>query len=283
MYDRGQPVQLCMRRRKDGRRRSLRRRQRHSCGTCSLGCQKIQAAAPARGSIVILKSSQYSGSEYFALSDGVHAPVTFALGATCPTGRANCKKLSVIGLSEENGRAYKVANAINDAIAQLGPALRILSSVQLIPTSQYTFKVVIQLTNASTGSLGNIAIEHTLPLLSDKSNPVEGMAGGSGIDCPAKTKCGSSDDCLSRNCAQGVCAEATATDGVQNEKETSVDCGGGTAPACGAGATCEKNEDCRSSDCSPADFTCQASCTDGEQNQGEAGVDCGGPCTKECQ
>ncbi|WP_437925629.1 PKD domain-containing protein [Sorangium sp. So ce291] len=45
---------------------------------------------------------------------------------------------------------------------------------------------------------------------------------------------------------------ATCSDGIQNQGETGVDCGG----PCGACATC----------------------SDGIQNQGETGVDCGGPC-----
>ncbi len=45
----------------------------------------------------------------------------------------------------------------------------------------------------------------------------------------------------------------TCTDGIQNQGETGVDCGGPCANAC-------------------------ATCTDGIQNQGETDVDCGGPC-----
>jgi len=44
----------------------------------------------------------------------------------------------------------------------------------------------------------------------------------------------------------------TCSDGIQNQGETGVDCGG-PCPAC-------------------------ATCTDGIQNQGETGIDCGGPC-----
>ncbi|MBP6698398.1 MAG: T9SS type A sorting domain-containing protein [Flavobacteriales bacterium] len=46
---------------------------------------------------------------------------------------------------------------------------------------------------------------------------------------------------------------ATCTDGIQNQGETGIDCGGPCA-AC-------------------------ATCSDGIQNQGETGIDCGGPCT----
>jgi hypothetical protein len=50
----------------------------------------------------------------------------------------------------------------------------------------------------------------------------------------------------------GTLGNATCSDGIQNQGETGVDCGG----PCSACATC----------------------TDGIQNQGETGVDCGGPC-----
>ncbi len=50
-----------------------------------------------------------------------------------------------------------------------------------------------------------------------------------------------------------VCA--TCSDGIQNQGETGVDCGG-PCPACAAAPTC----------------------SDGIQNQGETGIDCGGPC-----
>eukprot|EP00961_Rhodomonas_salina_P206235 2783975-Rhodomonas_salina.1 len=48
---------------------------------------------------------------------------------------------------------------------------------------------------------------------------------------------------------------STCSDGLQNQDETGVDCGG---TVCGPGS-CE-------------------TCSDGEQNQGETGVACGGPC-----
>ena len=48
-------------------------------------------------------------------------------------------------------------------------------------------------------------------------------------------------------------AAESCTDGIKNQTETGVDCGG-PCTAC-------------------------ASCSDGIQNQGETGIDCGGPCT----
>jgi len=51
------------------------------------------------------------------------------------------------------------------------------------------------------------------------------------------------------------CGAATCSDGIQNQGETGIDCGG-PCPACAA-----------------------PTCSDGIQNQGELGIDCGGPCT----
>ena len=69
---------------------------------------------------------------------------------------------------------------------------------------------------------------------------------------------------------------ATCDDGVQNQGEQSVDCGGPCAacPTCSDGAQNqgEQGVDC-GGPCSPC-----ATCSDGAQNQGETGVDCGGPC-----
>lgn len=50
------------------------------------------------------------------------------------------------------------------------------------------------------------------------------------------------------------CSAPTCSDGIQNQGETGIDCGGPCA-------------------------ACPPSCTDGIQNQGETGIDCGGPCS----
>ncbi len=55
---------------------------------------------------------------------------------------------------------------------------------------------------------------------------------------------------------QGGGPTPTCTDGIQNQGETGIDCGG---------------------PCAPCPIT--PTCTDGIQNQGETGIDCGGPCT----
>ncbi|MBI2967542.1 MAG: hypothetical protein HYY40_06990 [Bacteroidetes bacterium] len=73
------------------------------------------------------------------------------------------------------------------------------------------------------------------------------------------------------------CKKETCTDGIKNQNETDIDCGGNctACPSCNDGI---KNQNETDVDCGGA---CQAcpTCSDGIKNQGEAGIDCGGPCT----
>lgn len=69
----------------------------------------------------------------------------------------------------------------------------------------------------------------------------------------------------------------TCNDGVQNQTETDIDCGGNCF-TCQDGKMCLINADCNSFNCVTG--ICQPalpSCMDGMQNQGETDIDCGGP------
>ncbi len=76
-------------------------------------------------------------------------------------------------------------------------------------------------------------------------------------------------------------------DGIMNQNEEGVDCGGNCAP-CNNGFPCddgilngtEIGVDC-GGECLPC-FPAQSLCFDGVQNGGEQGIDCGGPCTLPC-
>ncbi|OYT54986.1 MAG: hypothetical protein B6U72_00580, partial [Candidatus Altiarchaeales archaeon ex4484_2] len=69
----------------------------------------------------------------------------------------------------------------------------------------------------------------------------------------------------------------SCTDGVQNQDETDIDCGGSICPACEDGGGCMVDEDCVSGWC--FNGSCRTStCVDGIQGPAEVGVDCGGPC-----
>ena len=78
------------------------------------------------------------------------------------------------------------------------------------------------------------------------------------------------------------CGTSTATcdDGIQNQGETGIDCGG----PCAACETCNDgimNQNETGVDCGGVCAACPT-CNDGIQNQGEEGVDCGGPCNNAC-
>jgi hypothetical protein len=76
----------------------------------------------------------------------------------------------------------------------------------------------------------------------------------------------------------GSCAteEPTCEDGIKNQGEEDVDCGGPcvACPTCGDGL---QNQGETGVDCGGPCTPC-ATCDDGIQNQGETGKDCGGPC-----
>jgi len=91
--------------------------------------------------------------------------------------------------------------------------------------------------------------------------------GGGPIDCPAGSVC--------------TCQVPWDNDGVKNDSETDVDCGGGTslgsdgAPPCPVGDVCVVAADCASLVCTKS--ACAApTFTDGVKNDSETDVDCGG-------
>jgi hypothetical protein len=77
----------------------------------------------------------------------------------------------------------------------------------------------------------------------------------------------------------GCGTKTTCSDGIHNQGEKLIDCGGPCAP-CPTCADGIQNQgecgiDCGGGLCAPC-----ITCADGVQNQGETGVDCGGPCNK---
>ena len=84
----------------------------------------------------------------------------------------------------------------------------------------------------------------------------------------------------------------TCTDGLQNQDETYVDCGGTTCPPCDDLRSCNVNSDCRSGHCAMDTSACgsgnmaniciPAHCYDGVRNSKESDVDCGGDCPLGC-
>jgi hypothetical protein len=68
--------------------------------------------------------------------------------------------------------------------------------------------------------------------------------------CPAGQPCAISADCQSLHCANGACASATCSDGIQSGGESDVDCGA-VCPfkTCASGKHCFANADCASGVC----------------------------------
>lgn len=73
----------------------------------------------------------------------------------------------------------------------------------------------------------------------------------------------------------------TCSDGIKNQDETGIDCGGDICVQCGPGGGCLEPADCNSSVCLA--MVCQSpTCTDGKKNGAETDVDCGGPTCGDC-
>ena len=84
--------------------------------------------------------------------------------------------------------------------------------------------------------------------------------------------------------AHNFCANstpATCSDGIQNQGETGVDCGGPNCPACPPLPTCSdgiQNQGETAVDCGGPNCPACSTCNDGIQNGNETGIDCGGSC-----
>ena len=92
----------------------------------------------------------------------------------------------------------------------------------------------------------------------------------------------------SGGCGNGGSGGETCNDGIQNNGETGVDCGGPNCDPCSVEETCndgiqnngETGVDCGGPNCDPC--SAPETCNDGIQNNGETGVDCGGPNCDPC-
>jgi hypothetical protein len=102
--------------------------------------------------------------------------------------------------------------------------------------------------------------------------------GGPCVPCEPGYGCKIPGDCSYGVCVGGTCQLPTCSDGVRNDNETGVDCGGPTnCPLCPAGQGCKAAADCLSKVCWAG--VCQApKCDDGIQNGDETDWDCGGSC-----
>ena len=91
------------------------------------------------------------------------------------------------------------------------------------------------------------------------------------------------EDCVSKNCADGLCLGSTCDDGIQNGEESDVDCGGDLliCARCPDGGGCNAASDCESNNCQ--DSFCVSLCDDGILNGEETWIDCGGSMCPKCE
>jgi hypothetical protein len=83
--------------------------------------------------------------------------------------------------------------------------------------------------------------------------------------CADHQSCGMDNDCVSLHCVDSTCCaylvtdyidlnlclvSASCLDGIKNQDETDIDCGGDTCTQCADNTSCEGNNDCSSLHCS---------------------------------
>jgi hypothetical protein len=87
--------------------------------------------------------------------------------------------------------------------------------------------------------------------------------GGSCPDCATGLHCNTDADCNNARCQATVCQPQTCSDGLKNQTETAIDCGGSSGcPKCGPGQTCAIGTDCDCTYCSGG-LCSNAVCGDG--------------------
>lgn len=142
----------------------------------------------------------------------------------------------------------------------------------IVDYSEPSFANEPRSTNLSSSSSSSSGGSNAVDASIDSNEAGEAMT----IDAGPSPECRIATDCASLVCSpEGKCIAATATDGVKNQGETDVDCGGPMAPACANTKKCAAGSDCTSLVCTGA--ICQApTFTDGAKNGTETDVDCGG-------
>jgi hypothetical protein len=108
--------------------------------------------------------------------------------------------------------------------------------------------------------------------------------GTCGPDCAVGVGCLGDNDCQSGLCnlVTRTCAADECGDGVLNNDESDVDCGG-SCDGCLEGGDCEAAGDCDSGICNVETLTCGANhCDSGLIDVDETDVDCGGSCGNTC-
>jgi hypothetical protein len=119
---------------------------------------------------------------------------------------------------------------------------------------------------------GDSSIDDGINSLDDSNDSTTDDPDSTG-EPPTSTEGGSMEDVTG--------GDPSCMDGVFNQDETDVDCGGPTCEPCAAGFDCLEASDCIDGVCE--DGACQEpSCYDDVHNGSEEGVDCGGNCPNAC-
>lgn len=102
--------------------------------------------------------------------------------------------------------------------------------------------------------------------------------GSCGANCQEGQRCDDDGDCASQICDPDalVCVTPDQCDnGVLDEGETGVDCGGVCGATCMNGELCDDDGDCKSGYCDVDTMTCEnPTCEDGVENGNETDADC---------
>ncbi|MFB6262190.1 MAG: fibrinogen-like YCDxxxxGGGW domain-containing protein [Bradymonadaceae bacterium] len=84
----------------------------------------------------------------------------------------------------------------------------------------------------------------------------------------AGTGCAMEDDCDGGTCVDGACVSPSCSDGVRNQDETDIDCGGEHCAPCPTGKQCSRDRDCQSGVC--VGGTCRVCRNGRERTTGKA-------------
>lgn len=142
----------------------------------------------------------------------------------------------------------------------------------------------------NTGGIVNM--EGGSPPIIDECTDLKREATESDVDCGGISacprcelgfRCTEHTDCATGVCLDRKCAAPSCADGVWNQNETAVDCGGMCAAVspCDDTAACKVNQDCASQFC--LNRVCTDHCISRKKEADETGVDCGGTKCGPCQ
>jgi hypothetical protein len=137
------------------------------------------------------------------------------------------------------------------------------------------------------GTSDGIIVDITKVPISCTNNLIDGVetdvdCGGNCSKCSIGESCDVSSDCRSGHCDSGNCSAPSCTDGVENQRETDIDCGGNSCERCDNDKKCKYDSDCRSWLCSSEVCLERGACNDNIKNGSETDIDCGGDGCGKC-